>query len=159
MVPNNCRSLETFWKKYARKGQTVIQEQRVYEWEQYFAILLYLFTLSIFSPARVVTAMIISLCNTNSNRVWNQLRCIKLNWEYMSTSVTYSRLKNLRIFLSLFIKIRKLLLKISTDIPTNISTNISFPAVWNKFPIKKHKQISLFWSKVYIKKSVLKLTS
>ena len=103
--------------------------------------------------------MIISLCNTNSNRVWNQLRCIKLNWEYMSTSVTYSRLKNLKIFLSLFIKIRKLLLKISTDIPTNISTNISFPAVWNKFPIKKHKQISLFWSKVYIKKSVLKLTS
>ena len=154
MVPNNCRSLETFWKKYARKGQTVIQEQRVYEWEQYFAILLYLFTLSIFSPARVVTAMIISLCNTNSNRVWNQLTCIKLNWEYTSTSVTYSRLKNLKIFLSLFIKIRKLLLKISTDIPTNIS----FPAVWNKFPVK-NKQISLFWSKVYIKKSVLKLTS
>ena len=91
-----------------------------------------LFTLSIFSPARVVTAMIINLCNTNSNRVWNQLTCIKLNWEYMSTSVTYSRLKNLKIFPSLFIKIRKLLLKISTDIPTNIS----FLAVWNKFPVK-----------------------
>ena len=75
------------WKRFEKnkpgRGGVVIQEQRVYEQEQYFIVLLYIFTLykfwnlcdlskrrsllhlifwaPIFCPARVVTAMKISL--------------------------------------------------------------------------------------------------
>ena len=64
--------------------------------------------------------------------------------------------KTWRYFATCLYKIRKLQLKISTDVPSNIS----FPAVWIKYTDKKHKKTSILaWPKVYIKKSVLKLTS
>ena len=47
MVPNKFWGLETFWMKINKpgEGETVIQERRVYEWEQYSIGLLYIFTL------------------------------------------------------------------------------------------------------------------
>ena len=46
VVPNNCRELNTFWKKKAREGGRLFRnEQDMNEWEQYLVVLLYILTL------------------------------------------------------------------------------------------------------------------
>ena len=128
MIPNNFRGLEIIFKKIIQEGG-----RRGYSYSgrksvQYFVVLLYLFTISfgiyVICPKEGVCYIWFSgcqfslmpewllpwssACNTDSDRVWNQPICIKLNWKYMSTTVIYSisRLKNLKIFLNLFNYIR-----------------------------------------------------